>query len=574
MQLSLRPYVTTGVAIVGASVLVAAPISPAPPDITIANPAEGLALAQSTTDVELASLLSDLLADFNLVATVGGDVTQVFIDAIGELPEALARLTAAGIENPELIPSLLSALVYGFLNPPGNVVPPLPAPIPSLLSDVFVALTPLITLLPPELAGDVITVAVSLFGVLGDALGILPNPVPGLAAAADVVLPDFVGDLTGAFSTLLSAVGVSIGGGIITLPTPAMPIPVNVPGLFGFIGAAPERLLEITQGVIGGTIPLPSALSTIVYSLVYPLPVSPGPPIPIAASLLSIVALPVVAALADILPPDAAGPFLEAFGAVGDVIVRALGILPAPLPPFPQPTMMFTAAESVVEQPTGLEGVLGAVRLAAEGVLDDLGDLPEGIQLIVRGVIDNPATAPLAIVRLANTGIDGIQDAIAPIAGAFIGALPEGLRASAGMAFQRLGAAIDGVQQDIEDAVAPPAETRVAGNQLQSTAANLDATADAGQDQVDGPEVKPKKHRQMVNLNVFKVNPLDQDDEDEQVGANAAGDEGTTTVKHRPGFGKTPVRDLVNRITSAFDTDRDEGGSESETDTEADAEAG
>ena len=51
MQLSLRPYVTTGVAIVGASVLVAAPISPAPPDVKIAMPTESVTVAQSSTEV-------------------------------------------------------------------------------------------------------------------------------------------------------------------------------------------------------------------------------------------------------------------------------------------------------------------------------------------------------------------------------------------------------------------------------------------------------------------------------------------------------------------------------------------
>ncbi len=40
MQLSLRPYVTTGVALVGASVIAAAPIAPVTPaDVQIPNPA-------------------------------------------------------------------------------------------------------------------------------------------------------------------------------------------------------------------------------------------------------------------------------------------------------------------------------------------------------------------------------------------------------------------------------------------------------------------------------------------------------------------------------------------------------
>ncbi len=81
-------------------------------------------------------------------------------------------------------------------------------------------------------------------------------------------------------------------------------------------------------------------------------------------------------------------------------------------------------------------------------------------------------------------------------------------------------------------------------------------------DPADGPEVLPKKNRPL--LNVLKVNPLDRGDKDEQVEGNAVGDEGGTAVKHRPGLGKTPVRDLVKRITSGFDRDDDESESETE----------
>ena len=53
MQLSLRPYVTTGVAIVGASVLVAAPMTVTPPDIEIANPAAQVERAVELTAMRL-----------------------------------------------------------------------------------------------------------------------------------------------------------------------------------------------------------------------------------------------------------------------------------------------------------------------------------------------------------------------------------------------------------------------------------------------------------------------------------------------------------------------------------------
>ena len=72
MQLSLRPEVTAGVAIVGASVLVAAPIAPAPPDVKIPMPAESVALAQSSAEVELASVITDLLSAFDELSVAIG----------------------------------------------------------------------------------------------------------------------------------------------------------------------------------------------------------------------------------------------------------------------------------------------------------------------------------------------------------------------------------------------------------------------------------------------------------------------------------------------------------------------
>ena len=48
MQLSLRPYVTAGVAIAGASVIAIAPIQPTPPDVQIPN-----SVAEVARDVQL-----------------------------------------------------------------------------------------------------------------------------------------------------------------------------------------------------------------------------------------------------------------------------------------------------------------------------------------------------------------------------------------------------------------------------------------------------------------------------------------------------------------------------------------
>ncbi len=57
MHLPLRQQLTTGVALVGAAVIVASPIAPPPPDIQIAAP------AVTTANVELAATWAQLLAD-------------------------------------------------------------------------------------------------------------------------------------------------------------------------------------------------------------------------------------------------------------------------------------------------------------------------------------------------------------------------------------------------------------------------------------------------------------------------------------------------------------------------------
>ncbi len=89
---------------------------------------------------------------------------------------------------------------------------------------------------------------------------------------------------------------------------------------------------------------------------------------------------------------------------------------------------------------------------------------------------------------------------------------------------------------------------------------NKSGTEVEGQAADEGPEVTPKKHRQRVELNVFKSNPLDQNNNDADNAAQV-GDEGgtSTTPKHGLGLGKTPVQDLVKRITGGFDNNDDDG---------------
>src|SRR4051794_4851973 len=107
MQLSVRPYVTAGVAIVGASVIAIAPIQPATPDAHIPNP-----VAQVARDVQLTATAGEMIeAQYNdlilqvteLGLSLTVPLTAALIDALGVdtmgPPEAAATLLLLGLSG-------------------------------------------------------------------------------------------------------------------------------------------------------------------------------------------------------------------------------------------------------------------------------------------------------------------------------------------------------------------------------------------------------------------------------------------------------------------------------------------
>jgi hypothetical protein len=276
--------------------------------------------------------------------------------------------------------------------------------------------------------------------------------------------------------------------------------------------------------------------------------------------------LPTILTLAEILPPPLGGSVLDVVSGgdpglilsvsvgLGSILGGLLDRLPTPIAP---PTSSGLLSRQVADPfPNSDPGdVFNAVRGAAEGVLASAKQLPAGVELLVKTIAAKPELAPTLLAGAANAQIDGLQKALAPVAAALIGNLPRDLRAPVGKALGQLNAGIDGIQTDLQDAVTPDSVTV----KKQSGPQTL-GIASANQGEVDGPEVKPKKHRQRVELNVFKLNPLDKNNNDGDGAAQVgSGDGATSTAKHRPGLGLTPVRDLVKRITSGFDKD-DDGG--------------
>ena len=82
MHLALRPYVTTGVAIVGASVIAVAPIAPLPADIQIPNPAVQLDRRCSLPPMSVEDTVNDLIF---AAAEAGVSVTDLAVPLLTQL---------------------------------------------------------------------------------------------------------------------------------------------------------------------------------------------------------------------------------------------------------------------------------------------------------------------------------------------------------------------------------------------------------------------------------------------------------------------------------------------------------
>ena len=92
-----------------------------------------------------------------------------------------------------------------------------------------------------------------------------------------------------------------------------------------------------------------------------------------------------------------------------------------------------------------LDDVLLAVQTAAQGLLDDLGELPDDVAQFVENVAEFPQSLPLEIVKLVN------KNRRHPGSGKKVGltvfgTLPEDLRAPAAA----LPLAIDGATDDVQ----------------------------------------------------------------------------------------------------------------------------
>jgi|KBSSwiStaDraftv2_1062776.scaffolds.fasta_scaffold05777_2 hypothetical protein len=369
MQLTLKPYLTTGVVLVGATAMVAAPIQVMPPDISIA-PSHSV----SNQAVNPAALVTDLLNAINVVHVAGGNSAKILIDSIGGLPLGLAVVTQAAINDPSLIPQLASYLTYSFLNP-GPASGGVAFPQPSVLQE-FGALVvlPLASLLPPPIGptftGPVITdpgLILTAFGavgsVIGDSLGAIlpaPNPLvlgPALMGAAGQLATNSprLFSFLNAVNEVVGAVGEAIGGGY-SLGVPGLN---DTAGLAGWNGFLPTVLAATAQAAIDDPSTIPGLASYLVYSLIAPPGAAFPPPSqapgggtpPFQYSLFVNVFAPLIDAAENNTPDPISDAIVQFSNKLNTVLSNGLSHLPAPDNPFIQNTPMTLAAKAPAADP-------------------------------------------------------------------------------------------------------------------------------------------------------------------------------------------------------------------------------
>src|SRR6478609_4426392 len=93
MELTVRPYVTAGIAVIGASALIASPIAPPAPDTQLTGIASDVAAALAF----LVTQTSDLV-NFGLITVADGATfgAQQFADLVAFGANGVSALTAAG----------------------------------------------------------------------------------------------------------------------------------------------------------------------------------------------------------------------------------------------------------------------------------------------------------------------------------------------------------------------------------------------------------------------------------------------------------------------------------------------
>ncbi len=534
MHLAFRPYVTTGVALVGATVIAAAPMQPVvPADIQITNPAvQAVERGVQLTANEIQTAINNAIFTFVARPTVAGAelLGSLLEPLIGEDQALLLPLAALGFAGPlisgggsigtalqDLVDSDgLAELLFNLIGGPGTIID-------GLVNGGY----------GPDLAS-----------LVGDLLASQFDPLPS---------PPFPPNTFPQVGTVFAGglINLVVTERIISMLPPFVTVNFTLPGTIPTL----QQLVEQLFGLLGGSDMSSASL----------LAAPPPPPQPIedgvnrltfalVSATVPLIARLLTPILGPLLPPSMLPP---------EVVVTGLLL--------------------------GLSGPLisgpGAAGAAIQDVADSLGSRDPAT--IVNALIGAPATLLNGVVN------GGLGPDLDPLVGNLspLPVLAGGLINPGGLLFNPpspipVGVALPGTIPTLQQLVGGLLGSLTASNQTASTfkapaggqqdlklssdQGNLTLTENDGQAPKDGPEVTPKKHRQHFNLDV--LNPLGNlggAKKAEEKDASPLGSDNGTTAKHRPGLNKTPVGRLISRVLSGgHDHDDDDSSPQAEAPAE------
>jgi hypothetical protein len=224
MQLALRPYVTTGVAIVGASVIAVAPIVPTPTEIQIPNPVTQLERGVQLTANEIEDAVNQVIFAVTQVgvriATLPAPIVAQLLDVPEEVAQALLAGAALGLSGPLIGGGgALGAALQDIVDELGG------GDIAGLINALIGAPATLIGGFVNGGYGPNVSTLVGLPEIINVLVGGLINP--GGLGLGGITLPGAIPTLQALVEQILGALG---GGGVMAAAVAPLAAPVATEG--------------------------------------------------------------------------------------------------------------------------------------------------------------------------------------------------------------------------------------------------------------------------------------------------------------------------------------------------------
>ncbi len=592
MKVNIRPYATAGIAIVGASVIAVTPLTAAPQDKIIR--------ANETPSVTLTATPSEILAQF--IGTFddflpGGSLAEAADgagDVIGDLGTAVQQAsgvlnTAIG-DSPEALLQFLDDVASGNPLAFGYAA--------RTAVDLFVALiTPFFNAIEPNLPEAIASPLRDAFAQFGAAIAqlrdvLVPPTAPSAAAAAANLDASDVQDVLSGFVDDFITVSSAFGSAIATGATFFGDAPFTLPYLPG-TQANPGGLVGLAEAVFANPLALGNAFSIVASSLLHTPEILLGNPGgDNTAGLLTSAGLPLVLAFASILPAPLGpgsnpltdpGLVLQGSLLFAGLINNFLGLLPEPELPVAEEGALVGATNANLAEDVPIGNAVNAIGTIADGFAESAGNFVNASLLLGPGLLQIAEAAAAGNRAAVSFGVQQIIDGplyvVQPLIEAFAEALPSplgGTPPEPGLVFQGLLQAL-AVRDRIDDLVdnvidPPPAEPATASGatlglqtnrqtaESSSEVSNALPGAGTGSRTLSsndnaGNSGAATNRRSLVNVDV--LNPLagarSRAQQQQPSASDSDGISATRAPSHGPGIGRTPVRDLVKRITSGFD---------------------